>query len=216
MRAMMILTLMLVPGQLLAQVSLDWDAVTLDIQNTPETIDHYEVGWGASSGHYTSTQATVDAQNSLALTGLTEGQRYYFAVRAIDASGNVSDWSSEEDCSYQGGVVSCCQTGDSRQCSTDEGECVMGQQTCTDGAWRDCSPETVYASVEICDQLDNDCDGQTDEGDVCGSEPPVESIGGGCSMASKGASPGFLAFWGLLLLLRRKARGAEVRAKRWP
>ena len=44
-----------------------------------------------------------------------------------------------------------------------EGICAGATHTCTAGAWSDCS---ILPQTEICDDKDNDCDGQKDEG--CG------------------------------------------------
>ena len=49
------------------------------------------------------------------------------------------------------------------------GLCQAGTQTCTAGSWGICTGE-ITPATEICDDEDNDCDGETDEGDVCG--PP--------------------------------------------
>jgi Notch-like protein len=53
--------------------------------------------------------------------------------------------------------------GGGASCGTDEGECVSGIPTCTDGTLV-CGGDTGPA-METCDGLDNDCDGTPDEPD---------------------------------------------------
>ena len=47
-----------------------------------------------------------------------------------------------------------------RSCGTDEGECTAGIETCSAGNWENCTATGPF--VEICDTLDNDCDGTAD------------------------------------------------------
>ena len=47
-------------------------------------------------------------------------------------------------------------------CGDDTGACVQGSQTCIDGEFGDCVGG-VGPVDEVCDGLDNDCDGDTDE-----------------------------------------------------
>jgi len=71
-----------------ATVNLAWDPVV-----TPP-VSGYTVHWGTASGAYASQ---MDAGNSTsrAITGLTEGTTYYFAVTAYDAAGGRSGYSNE-------------------------------------------------------------------------------------------------------------------------
>jgi len=61
------------------------------------------------------------------------------------------------------------------------GVCAAGTQLCVDG-YLQCE-QTVAASGEACDGLDNDCDGSTDEDQICGTggSPPVPDAGTGLS-----------------------------------
>ncbi|MEM9073531.1 MAG: MopE-related protein [Myxococcota bacterium] len=58
-----------------------------------------------------------------------------------------------------------------RSCGTDVGACRPGTETCEAGAWGSCEGGNP-ATDEACDALDNDCDGETDEGvtRLCGSD----------------------------------------------
>ncbi|NOR10448.1 MAG: hypothetical protein GQ541_03050, partial [Desulfovibrionaceae bacterium] len=59
-----------------------------------------------------------------------------------------------------------CTENDTQICDTGEqGECAVGTETCSGGAWGSCVRDNDPVT-EICDDgLDNDCDGDTDDAD---------------------------------------------------
>ncbi|MFH2009559.1 MAG: MopE-related protein [bacterium] len=74
-------------------------------------------------------------------------------------------------CALSGGVWTC------------QGECQVGQRVCTGGAWAQCAGH-VTPTVEICDLLDNDCNGQVDDN--------IPGLGQPCSNALGRCTPGIL------------------------
>jgi len=62
-----------------------------------------------------------------------------------------------------------CKPGELKFCGPEEeiGECKWGWQECLeDKIWSVCV-DSVYPTNEICDNLDNNCNGSIDEGDIC-------------------------------------------------
>ncbi len=79
----------------------------------------------------------------------------------------VCEGQLDEDCDGTVDEGCSCTNGETRQCGqTDVGECSYGTQTCENGQWGECVG-AVYPSEEICDGLDNDCDGTIDNDNVC-------------------------------------------------
>ena len=66
----------------------------LSDEPSPE-LGGYNLHWGPSSGNYTSS-VDVGSQTTYNVTGLTEGQTYYFAVTAYDNAGTLDSAPSNE------------------------------------------------------------------------------------------------------------------------
>jgi MYXO-CTERM domain-containing protein len=111
-----------------------------------------------------------------------------------------------------------CNVGETRACGSDVGLCELGAQTCVMGAWSACDG-AVDASVEVCDGLDQNCDGSVDEnapcdpGSVChdGACRPVAMQDSGCTCSSVGSDelPAFLGLSMIVLAFLRRRRPAR-------
>ncbi len=79
----------------------------------------------------------------------------------------------DDDCDgrVDEGVTGCCNTGRTRNCGIEEGACEFGIQECENGEWGDCRGAVQPKAEVCCNGLDDDCDGETDEGcGPCGSD----------------------------------------------
>ena len=83
-------------------------------------------------------------------------------AEVCDGRDNDCDGTTDPGCQCQPGATRACGGGG----GSVRGECRAGTQSCgSDGRWLDCLGSSGPAD-EICDGLDNDCDGSSDENDA--------------------------------------------------
>ncbi len=89
--------------------------------------------------------------------------------------------------SYNSSGSSECTDGQTRDCPLQQGVCSGAKQTCSGGVWQPCDYGSDYEQTETkCDNLDNDCDGSTDE-DIFRNCPLQQGV---CSGAKQTCSGG--------------------------
>ncbi len=126
----------------------------------------------------------VDADGDGYYAGCPAGNDCHDADPSVNPGATeVCDDNVDNDCS--GGpdnTCACPEEGASRACYTgpsgtgNVGACSFGAQSCAGGVWGACDGE-VLPRGELCNGVDDDCDGETDEGvlNMCGACGAVEA-----------------------------------------
>ncbi|RME52473.1 hypothetical protein D6783_04625, partial [Candidatus Woesearchaeota archaeon] len=85
---------------------------------------------------------------------------------AGNESPNFCQDSQDNNCNGEVDEGCPCEENATRLCGSDVGACEQGIETCHNGTWGECTGQTT-PTTETCNNVDDDCDGATDEGDVC-------------------------------------------------
>ena len=141
---------------------------------------------------------------------------YQFRVNATDNFENINnerDWiqftiSESSVCdrddicetgeTYENCAEDCCQYNETKSCGSNIGACLEGNRTCQiDGNWGNCVNETAPID-EICNDIDDDCDGDIDEDlecDVC-EENETDICGSNVGACEQGIMDCINGQWG--------------------
>ena len=156
-----------------ANVTFSWTPPITNSDGTPLTdLAGYKVYSGLSSRNYTQN-TDVGNVTSYTATNLSGGTTYYFAVTAYDTSGNQSSFSNELTATITAITYYCDKDSDGYSSSTMDGTCSgTGCQPtgCQTTVGNDCNDNDANihpgASDINCNGIDENCNGQVDEGYV--------------------------------------------------
>ncbi|HOX45817.1 MAG TPA: putative metal-binding motif-containing protein [Myxococcota bacterium] len=145
-----------------AQQPVDESCNTLDDDCDGQTDEGLDID-GDHDGHYTPESCAAPHDDCL------DNDAAVFPGHAEDCNGK------DDNCNGQIDEGCSCTVPDTQPCGATQGVCVAGNQACqAGGAWGPCLdgdnlPVTLPNTLaEACDGLDNDCDGQVDEGNPGG------------------------------------------------
>ncbi|GEJ57874.1 putative metal-binding motif-containing protein [Anaeromyxobacter diazotrophicus] len=142
----------------------------------------FNLGFGCSDPNTTCTTGLLGACAQGVLKCAPGGGLQCVGAKAgaVDCTtpGADANCNGVPDANEQACQPVACAEGAQRECydgpaATDpgplpakKGQCVHGKQTCTGGLWGACEGE-VTPQPEVCNGLDDDCNGQVDDGNLC-------------------------------------------------
>ena len=124
-----------------------------------------------------------------------KGNTTWYKITYNNNTGWISGYYA--DCSTCGGSTSECTDGQTRTCysgpdaTKDKGACKSGSQSCSGGKWGACTGE-VIPTTESCNGLDDNCDGNVDEGNPGGGSSCNAGTGGACGQGTNMCKDGKL------------------------
>ena len=87
-----------------------------------------------------------------------------------DEQDNDCDGATDEGCGP-------CEPGERHPCGLSEGACQPGEQVCADGVWSATCDGATWPAPEACNDVDDDCDGATDEPEDLVAPPTARQSG---------------------------------------
>ncbi|MBW2455302.1 MAG: choice-of-anchor L domain-containing protein [Deltaproteobacteria bacterium] len=135
----------------------------------------------------TCVDGTATCQNGA--FGACVGEVLPASQEACDGVDDNCDGQVDEGCNCQEGLSQTCYTGPNG--TSGVGECIPGSQTCTNNAWGPCTGD-ITPVTELCDALDNDCNGQPDDGNPGGNVACNTGLFGVCADGTTACTNGSL------------------------